>query len=96
MKKAFGIGWLLLGLFLVLPVMNMIFEPWIEAGGVFDSFNTTNYGNATSNSVSVELTNTEWAIWRLFVPFMALVIVGCIIYILGNWSRNKSGGQDAG
>jgi len=90
MKKIMAIAWLLIGLLLFLPIMNLIFDAWIQSGGIFETtFNTSVYGNATSNNTSIELTETEWAIWRLWVPITALFLIGTIFYIVGNWSRNK-------
>jgi hypothetical protein len=101
-KRIWFIFWILIGLFICVPILNTIIQNWTEAGGILDeTFNETNAQAwnttgtiLTSNQTSViGLTGLETAVTQGYVWFFVLFFGGIIFYVLGRAWANRGKGE---
>ncbi len=100
-KRIWFIFWMLIGLFILVPILNTVILNWTKSGGILDqTFNASNpqAWNATGEIVTpsqtavIPLTGLESAFAQGYVWLFVLFFSGIIFYVLGkDWSNR--GGQ---
>lgn len=102
-KRIEFLFWILVALFILVPILNIIIQDWVETGGILDqSFNGTTW-NATSyakngqgltanQTAAVWLTPLEKAVTQFYVPMFIIFFVVIILYVLSKGGNNGGGG----
>lgn len=92
--------WILVALFILIPILNIIIQDWVETGGILDmAFNVTTL-NAThfeqtghyltaNETTYATLTPLEKAVTQFYVPVFIIFFVVIILYVL---SKSRGGG----
>lgn len=101
-KRIMFLFWMLVALFVLIPILNIIIQDWVEEGGILDmTFNITTYNNtvfqttgnySTANETQlahVTLTPLEKAVTQFYVPAFIIFFVVIILYVL---SKGSGGG----
>jgi uncharacterized SAM-binding protein YcdF (DUF218 family) len=101
-KRIWFIFWMLIALFICVPILNTVILNWTSAGGILDqTFNASNpqAWNATGEIVSsnqtsvIPLTGLETAFTQGYVWLFVLFFGGIIFYVLGKAWSNRGGNK---
>lgn len=101
-KRIWFIFWILVGLFVLVPILNTIVLNWTEDGGILDetfnitnaqAWNTTGTVLSSNQTAVIPLTGFEEAITQGYVWFFVLFLGGIIFYVLGKTWGNRGGSQ---
>jgi hypothetical protein len=99
-KRIWFIFWMLIGLFILVPILNTVILNWTQAGGILDqTFNASNpqAWNTTGEIVTpgqtavISLTPLEIAFTQGYVWLFVLFFGGIIFYVLGKTWSNRGG-----
>jgi predicted Na+-dependent transporter len=100
-KRIEFILWILVALFILVPILNVIIQDWVKDGGILDeTFNSTNAvaWNSTgklltaNQTAAIGLTPLETAVTQFYVPAFVIFFAVIILYVL---SKGTGGGGGA-
>lgn len=100
-KRIEFIFWILVALFILVPILNIIIQNWVEPGGVLEqTFNSSDVStwNATgeiltaNQTAAIALTPLEKAVTQFYVPAFVIFFAVIILYVLSKGGNNGGGG----
>jgi hypothetical protein len=100
-KRIEFLFWILVALFILVPILNIIIQDWVETGGILDqTFNASNpqAWNSTGKLLTANQTNAigltplEVAVTQFYVPMFVIFFAVIILYVLSKGGNNGGGG----
>ena len=100
-KRIEFLFWILVALFILVPILNIIIQDWVKEGGILEeTFNATNAQawNATgklltsNQTAKIGLTPLELAVTNFYVPAFIIFFAVIILYVLSKGGNNGGGG----
>ena len=102
-KRIEFIFWILVALFILVPILNIIIQDWVEPGGILDetfngttwnetAYNTTGHGLTVNQTAAVYLTPLEKAVTQFYVPMFVIFFAVLILYVLSKGGNSGGGG----
>ena len=100
-KRIEFIFWILVALFILVPILNIIIQNWVETGGILDqTFNASDASawNATgtiitsNQTAAIGLTPLEKAVTQFYVPAFIIFFVVIMLYVLSKGGNPGGGG----
>ena len=101
MQKVMFVFWCLVGIFIIVPITNIVVLNWTSANGTLaQTFNASDLSswNATGKILTAEqaaqipLNPLENTVTQLYVPVMMIFLGIIVIYVISRWNQNSRGG----
>jgi hypothetical protein len=100
-KRIEFLFWILVALFILVPILNIIIQDWVKEGGILDqtfnasdtaTWNSTGKLLTANQTAKIGLTPLETAVTQLYVPAFIIFFVVIILYVLSKGGNNGGGG----
>jgi hypothetical protein len=100
-KRIEFLFWMLVALFILIPILNMVVQNWVKDGGALDqtfnasdvsTWNVTGEIVTANQTAAIGLTPLERAVTQMYVPAFIIFFAVITLYVLSKGGNNGGGG----